>query len=173
MKKKELNKVRSQIIRCNKCRLSKTRTHAVPGEGPLNAKIMFIGQAPGKEEDRRGRPFVGRAGQFLNKLLEKNKIERKKVFITSCVKCFPPKNRIPKKSELEACWPYLLKQIELINPKIVVLMGNIAQRYKNKKILKNRNVIKTYHPAAGMRFPKIKKQMTADFRKLKQTLSKL
>jgi DNA polymerase len=138
----------------------------VPGEGPFNAKIMLIGQGPGREEDKQGRPFVGKAGKFLNELLEKNGIDRKKVFITSCVKCYLPKNRAPKKDELEACRPYVLKQIQLINPEIVVLMGRVARELANEPVLKNKKVIKTPHPAAGMRFPKQRAKINRLFKQI-------
>ncbi len=166
-KSEMLEKIAEEIKKCKKCRLWKTRTNAVPGEGPSNAKIFFIGQAPGKQEDLQGRPFVGRAGKFLNMLLEKNNIARNKVFITSVLKCFPPKNRLPKNDEVKACLPYLIKQLEIVNPRIVVLLGNVAVKaLKNHEILKGRKVICTYHPAAGMRFPKIRKKMLEDFKKI-------
>ncbi len=136
----------------------------MPGEGPVNAKIMLIGQGPGREEDKQGRPFVGRAGLFLNKLLAKNDINRDKVFITSCVKCHTPKNRLPKMDELEACRPYILKQINLINPMLIVLMGRIAHQLAD--YIKDRKIIKTPHPAAGMRFPKQKAAIIREFEKI-------
>jgi len=166
-KSEMLEKLAKQIRKCRKCKLWKTRSNAVPGEGPSNAKIFFIGQAPGKQEDLQGKPFVGRAGKFLNMLLEKNNIKRSDVFITSVLKCFPPKNRLPKKDEIKACLPYLIKQLEIINPRVVVLLGNVAiKTLKNHEILKGRKVICTYHPAAGMRFPKIKKKMLDDFKRI-------
>jgi DNA polymerase len=163
-RKNELSRIKNQIFTCKKCRLSKTRQHAVPGEGPLNAKIMLIGQGPGREEDKQGRPFAGKAGKFLNELLQKNGIDRKEVFITSCVKCYLPKNRAPKKDELEACRPYVLRQIQLINPEIVVLMGNVAHglaEHTGKRVM-----LKTPHPAAGMRFPKQRIKIFREFGKI-------
>ena len=166
-KSEMLEKLAKQIRKCRKCKLWKTRNNAVPGEGPSNAKIFFIGQAPGKQEDLQGKPFVGRAAKFLNMLLEKNNIKRSDVFITSVLKCFPPKNRLPKKDEIKACLPYLIKQLEIINPRVVVLLGNVAiKTLKNHEILKGKKVICTYHPAAGMRFPKIKKKMFDDFKRI-------
>lgn len=162
-----LTELANQIKKCRKCPLYKTRKHAVPGKGPKNAKIMFIGQAPGKQEDLTGYPFIGRAGKFLDSLLQKNKINRKKCFITSVVKCYPPKNRIPKPAEAKTCtYEYLIKQIKIINPKTIVLMGKVAQKYVTEEFLKNKKVIKTFHPAAGMRFPKIRKKMISDFKKI-------
>ena len=185
--KKLLNLAR-EIKRCKKCRLWKTRKNTVPGEGPINAKILFIGQAPGNEEDKIGRPFIGRAGKLLTELLDSANINRQEVFITSILKCFPPKNRKPKKDEIEACSPYLKKQIEIINPKLIVLLGEVAKntliglnrnlkdlRGKNLKDLHGKIVKKygrtffvTYHPAAGIRFQKFKRKLFSDFKKLKR-----
>lgn len=162
-----LSKLAAQIRSCKKCRLYKFANKAVPGEGPFNAKLMFIGIAPGKMEDLTGRPFVGRAGRFLDYLFERNKISRKKVFITSIVKHFPPENRVPKTDEIKACLPFTIKQIRIINPKTIVLLGNLAKKHVPKELLKNKKVIFTSHPAAGMRFPKIRKKMLEDFKKIK------
>jgi DNA polymerase len=192
-KKIELEKLNKKIKNCKKCPLWKLRKNAVPGEGPVKAKIIIIGQAPGVEEDRVGKPFVGRAGKFLNKLLEIAEIKREKIFITSPLKCFPPKNRKPKKEEIEACLPYLKKQIEIINPPArgearpagrqkFILLGEVAFSvfFPDKKLKDFRGkwitlrspqgekkFFITYHPAAGLRFPKIKKILEKDFRKLK------
>ena len=175
---KEIIDLDEEIRKCTKCRLYKSRTNAVPGEGPYDAKILFLGQAPGKIEDELGRPFVGRSGKLLDEILETIKIERNLVFITSCLKCFPPKNRSPKSDELKTCKPYLLKQIELIRPKIIITLGNYAlQTLLGKKLTVSKihgkpqefNSIKifpTYHPAAAIRFPKIKPIMKDDFKKL-------
>lgn len=174
----ELEKVHAQIRKCRKCRLWKTRKHAVPGEGNPKAKIMFIGQAPGKTEDETGRPFVGRAGKLLTELLANVGLKREEVFITSVLRCFPPRNRMPKKDEINACNPYLKKQIALIKPKTIVLLGNIAiktvlgdigklEKIHGKKIKRNGiTYIPTYHPAAGIRFPKLKKKIEMDFKTL-------
>ena len=163
-----LKKLSAQIKECKKCGLYKNRLNAVPGEGNPKAKIMLIGQGPGRKEDETGRPFVGRAGKFLDYLLKKNKIDRKDCYITSIVKCMPPKNRIPTRKEAQTCVEnYLVKQIELVNPAIVVLMGRIAERYTPKESLKGRRVVITAHPAAGMRFPKFRKKMEKDFRRIK------
>jgi len=185
MKKKEiLEKLNNRIRNCKKCDLWKTRKNAVPGEGPVNAKMMIIGQAPGAKEDRTGRPFIGRAGDFLNQLLKIAKIKRKNVFITSPIKCFPPKNRKPTKTEIKKCLPYLKKQIEIINPKRFILLGEIAfsvffpkeklKNFRGKLIKKdNKEYFITYHPAAGIRFLKIKKIVEKDFKKLRNlTLNK-
>jgi len=179
-KEKELEKLHQEIKNCKKCPLWKLRKNAVPGEGPVNSKIMIIGQAPGVDEDRTGRPFVGRAGKFLNKLLKIAEIKREKVFITSPLKCLPqpPINRKPKKEEIKACFPWLKKQIEIINPKIFILLGEVAfsiffpkeklSNFRGKLIKKgNRKFFITYHPAAGLRFPKFKEVLEKDFFNLK------
>jgi DNA polymerase len=176
--KKELAKLNQEIRNCKKCSLWKSRKNAVPGEGLVNAKIMLVGQAPGREEDLKGLPFIGRAGQFLNQLLKIAGINRKEIFITSPLKCFPPGNRKPKKEEIEACLPYLKKQIEIIKPKKFILLGEIAFSvfFPDKKLKdfrgkwiekKGKFYFPTYHPAAGLRFPKIKKILERDFKKLR------
>jgi len=174
----KLAKLNKEIRKCRKCPLWKARIKTVPGEWPVNAKIMIIGQAPGAEENKTGRPFVGRAGQFLNKLLKITGIKRKKIFITSIVKCFPPKNRKPTKKEIKACLPYLKKQIEIINPQKFILLGEVAFKvffpsknlkdFRGKFLTKNgRRYFITYHPAAGIRFQKFKKTLEKDFKKIK------
>lgn len=178
-KEKALRRIEREIKSCKKCRLWKTRRNAVPGGGPADARVMFLGQAPGAEEDRIGRPFVGRAGRFLNKILKSVGIRRKDVFITSPIRCFPPKNRKPKKDELEACRPYLNKYLAIIKPKIIVLMGEIAfhSLFPGRKLKswrgkwlkkKGTRFLPTYHPAAGMRFPNIRRKMFSDFEKLRK-----
>ncbi len=168
-KKRELQQIATQIKK-SKCPLAKSATNPVPGEGPANARIVFIGAAPGRTEDLTGRPFVGRAGKFLTKLLKQIGLERKDVFITSVEKHLPPKNRPPKKNEIDACKPYLLQQLKIINPEIVVLLGKTAEKVKNEKILKGKKVLITAHPSAGMRFPKTGAKIRKDFQKLKQML---
>jgi uracil-DNA glycosylase family 4 len=173
----KLEKLNQKIRKCKKCSLWKTRKNAVPGEGPVNAKLMIVGQAPGAEEDKTGRPFMGRAGQFLNQLLEIAKIKRKEIYLTSPIKCFPPKNRKPTKKEIEACLPYLEKQIKIINPQKFVLLGEIAFSvfFPNKKLsdFRGKFIEKagkkyfiTYHPAAGIRFPKIRRILEKDFKRI-------
>jgi DNA polymerase len=181
----QIKKLNQGIENCQKCSLSKTRKKAVPGEGAIDAKIMIIGQAPGREEDKVGKPFVGKAGQFLNYLLKIAEIKREKIFITSPVKCFPtpPPNRKPTKKEIETCLPYLQKQIKIINPQKFILLGEVAfSLFFPKKKLKNfrgkwlkQNTKKffiTYHPAVSLRFPKFKKILEKDFKKLKLDLKK-
>lgn len=169
-----LNVISQDVQHCTKCRLHNTATNGVPGEGPTNADIFLIGQAPGREEDKTGRPFVGRAGQLLNGLLKDIGLPREQVFITSVVKHFPPNNRAPRKDEIHACKPYLLRQLTIVKPKIVVLLGNTAQQaLKDEPALANVRVLPTVHPAAAMRFPEMKKRITQDFKRLKHLTTKL
>ena len=178
---RKLEALNQEIKNCKKCPLWKLRKNAVPGEGPANAKIMLVGQAPGAMENLKGVPFCGRAGKFLDYLLKIAGINRKKIFITSPIKCFPPKNRKPTKKEIEACLPWLKKQIEIIKPKKFILLGEVAfsvffsdkklKDFRGKWIEKNgKFYFPTYHPAAGLRFPKIKKILERDFEKLKKII---
>lgn len=162
----KLSILANRIKKCRKCELWKNRKKAVPGMGPVNARLFLIGLAPGESENKTGKPFVGKAGKFLNKLLKKNKIDRKKVFLTSVLKCYL-KDDVPKKRQIIACKPYLIEQIKAVKPEVVVLLGDVAKNvlYKNP-VLKERKVVITYHPAAGMRFPKIRKKIEKDFKKI-------
>ena len=144
-----LEQLNQQIYTCKKCRLWQGAKHGVPGEGPLDAKVMLVGQNPGTDEDETGRPFVGRAGKFLTKVLAENGIKREDVFITNIVKHVSPKNRKPFPDEVEACVPYLITQIKIINPKIIVLLGASA---KETPRLKNIEYVEVIHPSAAMRF---------------------
>ena len=178
-------KLSKKVAGCKKCKLCLKGKNAVPGEGPLDAKIILVGEAPGREEDLTGRPFIGRSGKLLTKLLEeKAGIGRKKVFITSVVKHRPPGNRKPTAKETKACLPYLLRQIEIIKPKLIVLLGQTAfSAFFPKLKLKNlrgkfvilrqaqgkkdgRKFFITYHPAAGLRSTRAKKILEKDFKKL-------
>lgn len=137
------------------------------GEGPLDALVMLIGQNPGAEEEKQGRPFVGRSGRYLNSVLRQNQIDRDSLYITSVVKCKTPKNRKPDREEIAACMPILLKQIREVNPKIIVLMGEVARQTPR---LDGIRYMETYHPAAAMRFPKIRRVFEADFEELAKWL---
>jgi DNA polymerase len=154
-----------KIRRCRKCRLWAGATNAVPGEGPAEAKVMLIGQNPGTEEDKAGRPFVGKSGKFLNTVLEKNGINRDLVFITNIVKHKTPGNRVPLKDEIAACKVYILEQMNSIRPRIVALMGTLA--WKEAPKVENTKYIRTFHPAAAMRFPKIREKFESDFKLVK------
>lgn len=180
-----LNELESKINTCIKCELGKTRTNFVFGVGNPNADIMFIGEAPGGEEDLQGIPFVGRAGQLLTKLLKVVGIERKDVYICNILKCRPPNNRKPLPSEIEMCKPYLIKQIELVQPKVIVALGATAVEGLlniKKKMGELRGsilsfnkipVIVTYHPAALLRNPNWEKDFIEDLNILKTKFSNI
>ena len=159
--------VNRRINSCRKCRLWQNAKHAVPGEGPVNAKLVLVGQNPGAEEDKTGKPFVGRAGKFLNKVLAEYGIHREDVFITNTVKHVSPDNRTPLPDEIAACLPYLEEQIKTIKPKIVVLMGKVAWQAPR---VEGVTYIETYHPSAAMRFTKMRKRFLEDFNALKKLL---
>lgn len=182
MKEDQLKRLHQKITRCRRCDLWQARKNAVPGEGPENAKTMTIGQNPGLTETKTGKPFIGRAGKLLDKLFKLAGINRKKIFITSVLKCPTPRNRKPSKKEIEACLPYLKKQIEIINPQKFILLGEVAFKvfFPTKELSSFRGkwitlrqaqgkkkYFLTYHPAAGLRFPKIRKILEKDFKKLK------
>jgi uracil-DNA glycosylase family 4 len=162
-----LEKLDEQIKNCRKCRLWQGAKNGVPGEGPLHAKLMLVGQNPGAEEDKTGRPFVGRAGKFLNKVLAKNGIIREEVFVTNIVKHLSPNNRKPLPDEIAACAPYLEAQVNAVKPKMVVLMGTVAWQAPR---VEGVEYVETYHPSAAMRFTKMRKKFEEDFRVLKELL---
>ncbi|MCD6572759.1 MAG: uracil-DNA glycosylase [Thermoplasmata archaeon] len=169
-----LKELEERIKECRKCRLWKSRKNPVAGEGSEKARIMFVGEAPGKNEDEQGRPFVGKAGQFLNKTLNENGIERSSVYITNVVKCRPPNNRDPLPDEINACSPYLEMQIEIIKPEIIVALGRFASYFilslygfKPRPIseihgkifsspINGIKIIPMYHPAACIYNPALK-----------------
>ncbi len=124
----ELEKIAAEVRQCCKCGLGSSRTHAVPGEGNPSARIMFVGEAPGADEDAQGRPFVGRAGQLLDKIIEACGLKREDVFIGNVLKCRPPENRDPRAEEIISCLPYLQRQIEIIQPEMIVALGAHAAR---------------------------------------------
>ncbi len=174
-----------EILECKNCPLHFNRTKAVPGIGNYNAKLMIIGEGPGKDEDIQGKPFVGRAGKLLTQLLSEIGISREEVYITNVVKCRPPDNRVPEESEIEACKGYLKRQIEIINPKIILLLGATALRavIGEKSITKVRGeeieidgiiYLPTFHPAAVLRDENNKLPLIReDFRKLKELYERL
>jgi DNA polymerase len=124
-----LKELIGEIRTCRKCPLSKTRTQSVPGEGDGQAALMFVGEGPGQEEDAQGRPFVGRAGQLLTKIIKAMGYERHEVYITNIVKCRPPENRNPLKEEMASCAPYLHRQLSMIRPRVIVTLGNVPTRF--------------------------------------------
>lgn len=156
-----------EINQCRNCTLWLCSKNAVIGEGPANARVMLVGQNPGAEEDKTGRPFVGRAGKFLNKVLSENGIDREKVFVTNIVKHTSPQNRKPLPTEIAACVPFLVAQIQLIKPKIVVLMGAMAWQAPR---VEGVEYIETVHPSAAMRFTKMRKRFQEDFGELGKRL---
>ncbi len=141
-----------QIYACQKCRLWQGAKHGVPGEGPLNAKVMLVGQNPGAREDELGKPFVGNAGKFLNIVLAENGLKREELFVTNIVKHRTPKNRSPYKDEIEACLPYLVEQISVVKPEKIILMGKAACKVPRVEGIQYYEVV---HPQAASRFPKM------------------
>jgi DNA polymerase len=178
----KLEKLARQIKVCTLCELHRSRTEAVPGEGPTHAEIMFIGEGPGAREDKQGRPFVGASGKFLNELLEQAGVTRTDVFITNVVKCRPPGNRDPLSDEIEICTSnYLQHQIELINPSIIVTLGRhsmglffkgarITQIHGQMRQAGDRFVIAMFHPAAALHQLSLRDTIMADFAKLPELL---
>lgn len=172
-----LREVAVEVATCSKCNLCKGRTKAVPGEGNLEAKILFIGEGPGFHEDKQGRPFVGPAGQFLDELLASINLKRSDVFITNVVKCRPPNNRDPLPEEIAACNDYLNRQIEALKPHVIVTLGrySMAKFFGNEKISvihgrarrKDGYIcIAMYHPAAGLHQNSLKDVIREDFKKI-------
>jgi DNA polymerase len=175
----DFEQLKHEVNQCTKCNLSKTRTNVVFGEGASNAEIMCIGEGPGYYEDQQGRPFVGKSGQLLDKILNVCGFNRKEhVFIGNIVKCRPPNNRDPLPEERETCIPYLYKQIEMIDPKIIILLGATALKGlidPNARITKVRGewmtwserlVMPTFHPSALLRNEKLKRPAWEDFKKV-------
>jgi len=183
----ELLEELAQIIRgCRKCQLGHQRKNAVPGEGSHRAKVVFVGEAPGEDEDEQGRPFVGRAGQLLRKLISHIALEDGEYFIGNILKCRPPSNRDPLPIEIEACKPYLFAQLAVIKPVLIVPLGNYAlqvlvgdrmniSRVRGKLITKNGlNFFPTYHPAAILRGgARLKNDLVKDFEKIPFLLKEL
>jgi uracil-DNA glycosylase len=171
-----LEDVAGLIAACSKCKLCEARTNTVPGEGPANARLVVIGEGPGRTEDETGRPFVGRAGELLTKILEAIKLPREQVFICNIVKCRPPENRLPQYDEIAACLPFLYRQLDLVKPKVILAMGGTAAQslLSTKQSLGSlRNqvhrfrgvpVVVTYHPAALLRNPNWKRPTWDDVR---------
>lgn len=168
---------------CVKCLLHESRTVAVPGEGPVPCDLFILGEAPGAQEDKQGRPFVGASGVILDQLLEVAGLSRRDAYITSCVKCRPPQNRTPHILELDTCQEnWLNRQLDLVHPKIVVLLGKVAisrllhdagslREFHGRTVERDgRLYLMTYHPAAVFRVPEIKDSMKADMAALQQLL---
>jgi DNA polymerase len=180
----ELAHLCEEIKACQNCILCQGRTNAVPGEGPEDADIMFIGEGPGFHEDRQGRPFVGAAGNYLNELLEKIDLGRQNVYVTNVVKCRPPGNRDPQAAEIDACRSYLDKQIDLIRPRLIVTLGRFSmQRYfpgasisrihGQPKRVGNVIYYPMFHPAAALHQPRWRSLLEEDILKIPGLLAKL
>jgi DNA polymerase len=188
----ELEKTLNEAMRCKKCRLWESRTNVVFGEGNSNAKVMLIGEAPGLNEDKEGRPFVGQAGRLLNEtLLRAAGLERSQVYITNVVKCRPPKNREPAEDEVEACFSYLNVQIQSIKPRLIITLGNIATstlfRKFNLKLASmsqihgkvfnvstlsygNLKIVPSYHPATALYNPRALSVMMEDWKLISEII---
>jgi DNA polymerase len=176
-----LARIAVEVSVCKKCALHSSRKKAVPGEGPVSAEIMFVGEGPGFHENEQGRPFVGAAGQFLDQLLAQAGLTRGEVWIGNVVKCRPPGNRDPLPEELAACDPYLEEQIKAINPSIIVTLGRysmgkfipgakISAIHGQMRKVGNRFVIAMFHPAAALHQAALKPAIMADFAKLPELL---
>ena len=170
-----LSEIADRVRACKDCALSTGRTNAVPGEGPVDAEVMFIGEGPGFQEDRQGRPFVGPAGQFLDQLLADAGMSREQVFIANMIKCRPPQNRDPAPAEMAACSKYLDRQIELIDPKLIVTLGrfSLGRFFPGESITRARGRVRhkdgraifpVMHPAAGLRREEMKASIIQDFK---------
>ena len=190
-KVKRIEKLRGQIAKCHRCRLSKTRTHTVPGEGSVEASVMFIGEAPGRNEDLQGKPFVGRAGDIFDRLLDSLFLTRDEIYLCNILKCRPPENRIPLSDEIQACVGSLDVQIKTVNPKVIATMGKFATTYIFEKFsfpLKNissvhgqifdvetpfgfKKIVPLFHPAVATYDPNKLDTLLKDFQVLKPFLS--
>jgi uracil-DNA glycosylase family 4 len=172
--------VEREALKCVKCRLHETRTNVVFGEGDPEARLLFVGEAPGRDEDLQGRPFVGRAGQLLTRIIESINLTREKVYIANVLKCRPPENRNPLPDEIACCLPYLTRQIEIIQPRIICALGAFAAQTlvgSNEGIGKLRGkfydyqrakLMPTYHPAACLRNPSTKKYVWQDMKQIRE-----
>jgi uracil-DNA glycosylase len=176
-----LAQIAEEVSVCTNCELHKTRKKSVPGVGPANAEIMLIGEGPGQNENEQGLPFVGQAGKFLSELLSQAGLKREDVWIGNVVKCRPPSNRDPQPDELTACNLYLERQIEAINPSIIITLGRfsmgkfmpgvkISAVHGQMRKIGNRFVIAMFHPAAALHQPQLKSTILADFAKLPELL---
>ena len=173
------------IYACDKCRLCGGRQNAVPGEGDAHAKLMFIGEGPGHDEDVQGRPFVGRSGELLNRMIAAIGLTREQAYICNIVKCRPPQNRNPEPDEAQACLPYLRAQVALVRPKIIVLLGSTAGRAvlgDQFRVTRDRGrwvekkgvwFMPTYHPSALLRDETLKRPAWEDFKAVREKIHEL
>jgi uracil-DNA glycosylase family 4 len=178
----ELQTVADEVVVCKKCQLHRSRKNAVPGEGPADAELLFIGEGPGFHENEQGRPFVGAAGRFLEDLLSSIGLKREQVFICNVVKCRPPGNRDPQRDEIQACSEYLERQICAINPKVIITLGRFSMaRYIPKarisaihgqpRIVDGRLILPMYHPAAALHQPSLRRVVEEDFARLPELIA--
>jgi DNA polymerase len=177
-----LHDIRAELGDCQRCGLSRTRSRIVFGSGDPNARLMFVGEGPGYEEDQSGQPFVGAAGQLLTRIIEAMKLSRDQVYICNIIKCRPPQNRNPAPDEIETCSPFVLRQIEAIHPQIICALGTFAAqtllktdlsigRLRGKfHALNDIQVMPTYHPAFLLRNPQKKREVWEDIQKIMQAL---
>ena len=179
-----IDKIKKDVVECTKCELAKTRTNSVPGKGNFHSDVIFVGEAPGRNEDQKGEPFVGVAGKKLSLALEEAGIARDEVYITNTIKCRPPNNRVPKKEERKACSEYIEKEIQIINPKIICVLGNTAfgsilggteiTKYRGKIARKNNQLyFITIHPAATIYNQKLIDTLKKDMKKLFEIITEL
>lgn len=185
MKSDDMAAIAFEISKCQRCPLYSTRNNVVPGEGNPESPILFVGEGPGQEEDRQGRPFVGPAGQLLDKMLASIGLDRTNAYIANIVKCRPPQNRVPEEEEAALCLPFLRKQFSVIKPKIVVCLGATAAKYlidRNIRITRDRgnwyekmgcSFIATFHPSALLRDVTKKKDAWEDMKKIKEKLDEI
>ncbi|ACI19757.1 uracil-DNA glycosylase [Dictyoglomus thermophilum] len=176
----ELEILRREAENCKNCSLWQQRTNLVFGEGNPNSSIMFIGEAPGFHEDQQGRPFVGAAGRLLTELIESMGLKREDIYIANVLKCRPPNNREPLPEEIKACFPFLRRQIEIINPKVICTLGryaayailghsvNISNSHGKDYVVDGKRIFVTYHPAAALYHGKLLENIRKDFEKLKE-----
>jgi uracil-DNA glycosylase family 4 len=174
-----LEQIANEVRVCNACSLHLGRKNAVPGEGPPNADLMFIGEGPGFHENEQGRPFVGAAGRFLEELLASIHLTREQVFIGNVIKCRPPGNRDPQIDEIQACANFLDRQIRIINPKVIITLGRfsmarffpkarISSIHGQAKWVQGRLIVAMYHPAAALHQPSLREVVRKDFSHLPQ-----
>ncbi|RLI83218.1 uracil-DNA glycosylase [Archaeoglobales archaeon] len=186
----DLEKIRQEILKCKKCDLYKTKTNYVPGSGDPRARLVFVGEAPGREEDLQGEPFVGSAGKLLTEMIESIGLKRSDVFICNVLKCRPPNNRDPTENEIRACGDYLRRQLEAIRPDLIVCLGRFAANFvfnlfglkftsitkvRGREFKVNRwgkevRIFPIYHPAAILYRPQLREEYEEEFRRIKEML---
>ena len=179
-----LDEIRRELGDCKRCKLHRTRQTVVFGEGSKKAKLMFIGEGPGYDEDVQGRPFVGKAGQLLTKIIQSIHLQREEVYIANIIKCRPPQNRNPEPDEIQSCYPFLMKQIKAIQPRIICALGSFAAHtllQTDAKITSLRGrvfdlsgiqVFPTYHPAFLLRNPERKREVWEDMKRIAEEMAK-